>query len=84
MNKKFSMHFSKKKLLGEKSVYIDVLHHLSKFEEHRFTSKKILKKNSRSRMGPFNHSNMLLLTPHLKMDELSVFQCPRRTSVSVY
>ena len=39
MNKKFSMHFSKK-LLGEKSVYIHVLHHLSKFGEHRFTNKK--------------------------------------------
>ena len=38
MNEKFSMHFSKK-LLGQKSVYIHVLHHLSKFREHRFLNK---------------------------------------------
>ena len=31
------------KLLGEKSVYIHVLHHLSKFGEHRFTNKKVKK-----------------------------------------
>ena len=40
MNKNFSMNFSKKKkLLGQKSVYIHVLHHLSKFGEHRFINK---------------------------------------------
>jgi len=43
MNKKFSMRFSKK-LLGEKSVYIHVLHHLSKFVVHCFTNKKERKK----------------------------------------
>ena len=43
MNKKFSMPFSKE-LLGEKSVYIHVLHHSSKFGEHRFTNKKKRKK----------------------------------------
>ena len=33
------MHFSIK-LPGAKSVYIQVLHHLSKFGEHRFMNKK--------------------------------------------
>ena len=52
MNKKFSRPFSKK-VLGEKSVYIHGLHHLSKFGEHRFINKKNEKK-SRNCMGPFN------------------------------
>ena len=38
MKKKFSMHFSKK-MLGEKSVFLEVLHLLLNFEEHRFINK---------------------------------------------
>ena len=66
------MHFSKR-LLGQKSVYIQVLHHMSKFGEHRFINKKKSKKKSHDRVGPFNNSDMLLLTLKLKMTELSVF-----------
>ena len=62
MNKKLYMLFSKE-FLGEKSVYINVLHHFSKFGGDRFINKKIEKKNSRNWMGPFKRSYMLLLTP---------------------
>ena len=42
------------------------------------------KKMSRNRVDPLKHSDMLLLTLELKMAEFSVFQCLRRTSISVY
>ena len=39
---------------------------------------------SRDRVGPFNHSGALLLTLYLKMAEIGVFQCSRRTSIPLY
>ena len=83
MNKKFSLSFSKK-VLGEKFVCFQVLHHFSKFEELRSQNKQKIKINSRDRVGPFNHSGMLSPTLELKMAELRVFHCSRRTSLPVY
>ena len=53
MNKKFSIHFSKKKLLEEKYVYIHLLRYLSKFGEHRFINKKKTKKKVSQKDGSF-------------------------------
>ena len=80
MNKKISMYFSKK-VLGTKSDSLEVLHCLLKFREHRFLKDFF----SRSRVGPFNHSDVVLLTLELNIAEIGVFfQFSRRTSVSVY
>ena len=70
-----------KKILGEKIRFSWSVKTLVIVKR---TSLRKQKSFSCEGMGPFNHSDVLLLTLELKMVELGALQCSRRNSVSVY